>query len=325
MNYSIIDELTSSGIRIFRRSSEHVVVRCPYCGDSLNPASAHLYIKITPPYEFYCQRCTHGGVLSLDTLRDLEIYDPSLISVINDGNSDFRKNNRHRYIPKFKVRAPNFKGSDTEMRNLKYFNDRYGTDIDHTELESKYSCILDVKEFISLNNIRVVEKFKHIDFSKYIGFVSSDKSHLIARNTVDGGMRYININIHDSVDGKKEYNITDNLDIMSEKIRLIMTEGIFDIIGVREHFYKSYDDTNTVFVAGVGKAFNSVINSYSRKGCLDLDVIIYADSDTTIPFYKNLKKNNKFIKDTQITVYFNSIGKDFGVEKSKINLMRVKI
>ncbi|MGC8735036.1 MAG: hypothetical protein ACP5RD_08455, partial [bacterium] len=45
-------------------NSKHIVIRCPYCGDSVKDKThAHCYIHLEQNV-FYCARCNTGGSLS---------------------------------------------------------------------------------------------------------------------------------------------------------------------------------------------------------------------------------------------------------------------
>ena len=41
--------------------------------------------------------------------------------------------------------------------------------------------------------------------------------------------------------------------MLLKRTKLVITEGIFDIIGVYTHFYKENNDKNIIFAAACGK------------------------------------------------------------------------
>lgn len=61
--------------------------RCPYCGDSSDPNTGHLYLKIDTtsnfPIIYFCQKCPAGGVMDLETIERLEIHDTEILGVFN--------------------------------------------------------------------------------------------------------------------------------------------------------------------------------------------------------------------------------------------------
>ena len=52
---------------------------------------------------------------------------------------------------------------------------------------------------------------------------------------------------------------------------------------------------------------------------------VFEDSDVDISFYKSMKKDWNILKRSKITIYYNTIGKDYGVKKSNITLRKVVI
>ena len=84
-------------------------------------------------------------------------------------------------------------------------------------------------------------------------------------------------------------------------------------------------DFKTDIAANCGKSYRSTIEKIIRMGFLDLDIVIYSDGDVDIDFYKNMKKDWSILKRSKITIYYNTIGKDYGVKKSDIILRKVVI
>lgn len=313
-------------------------VRCPYCGDSRKDlSSAHLYIEMQPPFRFHCFKCETSGVLNNQTLRDLEIYDTSLNSSLITANKSYKEKQgiQRIHIGKRKMVVNLPTGSANAINNTLYFNRRFNTNLSEEYIVAKFRTVVDSKEFFQKNNIYVPTGY--YDFDNSIGFISSDNSHIVFRDT--SGMqkrRYYNFNMNptgeESIDSKI-YNIASCVNVMSEKINLVITEGIFDIIGVYLHFYKDTpQEANTIFTAACGKGFNAVILHYIRSGFLDLDITIYSDADVDLGFYRDLKNNSEYLKNSKITIYYNSLynkttgfGKDFGVPKDQIQLRKIII
>jgi hypothetical protein len=317
-------------------NKKEVRVRCPYCGDSRRDlSSAHLYIEMRAPFRFHCFKCETSGVLNNQTLRDLEIFDTSMNTSIIGANKAYRENQgiQKVQIGKRKKLTNIPDESDITLRNLKYLNDRLLTDFDMYYVSSKFRTILNPIKFFADNNIFVPNG--HYDFTNAIGFISTDNSHIVFRDTSGKQPRtYYNMNIsRDDVEdiASKIFNISSSIDAMSEKVNLVITEGIFDIIGVYSHFYKDTPiETNTIFTAACGKGFNAVILNYIRSGFLDLNITIYSDGDVDLNFYKNLKSTSEYLKNSKITIYYNSLynkttgfGKDYGVPKDQIQLRKI--
>ena len=59
----LINLFTNYYSGVYKLKQKHIVIRCPYCGDSIkNPNHVHLYISLELPV-FYCVRCSTGGTL----------------------------------------------------------------------------------------------------------------------------------------------------------------------------------------------------------------------------------------------------------------------
>lgn len=319
-------------------NKKEIHVRCPYCGDSRHdPSKARFYIEMKPPFRFHCFKCETSGVLTQQTLRDLGIYNNDLTLDIIQANKSL-KNLGVQKIHIKSARELEHEPTDTiaAQNSVIYFNNRYGTNYDAKYLQEKFKAVLDGMAFIQLNRIFVpVQKF---DFSKAIGFISSDKSHVIFRD-ISGqqATRYFNLclvsNEAELDTSSKMYNISTSLDVMQDELHLVITEGIFDIIGVYNHFYKDTPkEKNTVFAAACGKAYNAVIQHYIRLGFLNLKITIYSDGDVNQYFYRDMKASSPYLKNNRIEVYYNAnydkntgFGKDFGVPKDQITLKKIII
>lgn len=300
--------------------------RCPYCGDSRkNSSSAHMYISLNPPYMYHCFRCETSGCLNAKVLRDFDIDDSSLhIEILEASkNSKYKASKKQKKSINFNLHKYDI---NTAKYNLKYFTNRYNLNYDENDIDlliDKYKIILDPMTFLSINKIDTKKII--FDFQNSIGFLSFDQNYAIFRLTHNNSkMRYINIPLIGQESDSKIYAISTNIDIMAPKVKFIMTEGIFDIIGVYEHFYKD-KSANCIFIASCGKSYRTAIDSFVRLGFLDFDLIIYSDSDVKLDFYKDIKDNSVYLQNKPITIYYNDTTKDFGVPKDNIHLRKAVI
>ena len=95
-----------------------------------------------------------------------------------------------------------------------------------------------------------------------------------------------------------------------------------DILGVYNHIYNK-EDNNTIFIANNGKSFTSSSNILKNLSILNADINIYSDSDVPISFYKELMEYEVYYRFNGINLYYNKIGKDYGVKKEEIKLKEV--
>jgi hypothetical protein len=311
-------------------NKKEVRVRCAYCGDSKNDKThAHLYIEMKPPFKFYCQRCSTAGILNQQTLRDLGIFDGELSMMVISASKNVKrginekiqyKNNKLKLEPIEGIQSSNI---------VNYMSNRFQRQFDLGYVVKKFKVVSDARQFFIDNNINILPG--QYDFNNSVGFVSSDNSHVIFRDmTGNQPKRYYNLNLQPSVEKSttnKMFNIRSAVDVLSETVNLVMTEGIFDIIGVYEYFYKDkvQDQNNYIFASANGKGYAAVIMNYMRMGFLNINITIYSDSDVNTYFFKNLKESLPYIKTSNITVFYNEKGKDFGIPQEEIKLKKVII
>jgi hypothetical protein len=310
-----------------------VRVRCPYCGDSKKDRNhAHLYIEMNPPFKFYCQKCSTGGVLNNQTLRDLNVFNNDASVAIIEANKTIK---RTEGVQKISVKKYTPKMTTVEspqtINCINYVSSRYNMQFTNEYLVNKFKAITNSRQFFEDNKIMIpVDQYRRplYDFDNSIGFLSSDNSHIIFRDiTGRQPKRYYNMALFQDDEKSitnKLYNIKSSVDILSDEINLIITEGVFDIIGVYEHFYKDKvaEKNNYIFSAAAGKGYGAVISNYIRMGFLNLNVSIYSDSDVDINFYKDLKSSLFYLKNTSITIFYNTMEKDFGVPRDNISLRK---
>jgi uncharacterized Zn-finger protein len=305
-------------------------VRCPYCGDSKNDKThAHLYIEMQPPFKLYCQRCSTAGVLNQQTLRDLGIFNGDLSTSVIELAKTVKRNSNEKinYKTNKVILDPVESQQSNNIKN--YISNRFNLPFELDYIVKKFKVVSDARKFFADNNINVPPG--QYDFDNSIGFVSSDSSHVIFRDmTNKQAKRYYNLNLQpwaEKATTNKMYNIRSGIDMLSQEVNLIMTEGIFDIVGVYEYFYKDKIEgrNNYIFASANGKGYAAVIMNYMRMGFLNLNITIYSDADVNTYFFKALKENLPYIRTSNITVYYNEKDKDFGVPLDQIKLKKVII
>lgn len=79
---------------------------------------------------------------------------------------------------------------------------------------------------------------------------------------------------------------------------------------------------NNIFSTANGKYYKKTILTFYRLGFIDGEINIFSDNDVDKIYFHYLKKE---IFNQHINLYYNSIEKDFGVSKEKIQLIKYKI
>lgn len=307
-------------------ANTEIYVRCPNCGDSQkNKRGAHLYIKMAPPFSFYCQKCGYHGVLNEDVLGKLGVFDNELLMRIKEANKSRGINTNVRLAKSGDMKF-DFKDSDTDCAkaSLDYFNRRFGVNETAETLNDKFRAVLDPGAFLRKSRKTCLNN--RFDYNHSIGFVSSDGKYLICRDTSGKQeLRYSNTALSDDDNKSKIYNIKTGVNLMADEITLAITEGIFDAIGI---YYKKYKDQDNVIVAAAcGKSYEQVIESYIRKGFLNLNIEIYSDKDVNVKFYADMRRRNKIVSTNRMSIFYNDMQgeKDCGVPADRIRLRRAAL
>lgn len=308
------------------------IVRCPYCGDSMNLNHAHLYINNNPPYKYFCQKCSVTGIVDTKFLRDLSLYDPEIMDHVTKSKTKYMKDLNKKYgnnfleifNKEFDVLPNNF--GKKEIQKLKYINNRLGITINDESLVQKYKIILNLEDFFE-NNELTMNKFYKDNLTKlqnnYVGFLLNDNNMICFRDiTSKQEMRYINKKIYSEnlFQSRKFYTIGNTIDLSQEVYNLYLTEGIFDILGVFNHIYKCKQDSNDLFISCNGKSYNFVLKYLQSLGILNCNVNIFSDNDVSKEKMVNMIKYNYITKFNGAMLYYNTIGKDYGVKKDEIIL-----
>jgi hypothetical protein len=142
---------------------------------------------------------------------------------------------------------------------------------------------------------------------------------------VDGkGDRYYNRKLfHDDFITTVKYvgfKFLETETLLKEGFTLCLTEGIFDALQVLNLNKKN---KNIIVLSINGKNYLQAILYMIRNGFYNIDeILIYSDDD--VPHYMFINIQRQF-DDIPISLFYNAIGKDFGVEKSLIELKEVSI
>lgn len=330
------DEL--SQLDVFREVNyRQIVIRCPFCGDSRKPDSAHFYVKIDmekeEPVLFNCFLCAESGILTPSVLRSLGIHNLSLSSNMIRYNKQALKNfNRKVGITDndfhFKIPKPD----ENDERNIwkkKYIESRLGVRFSFDELVDMRT-IFSLGQFLRVNHIDrlTLKKDQALTLnSDYVGFLTTRNEFINFRNTVDNGnKRYIKYNIYQNLDNtRKFYTIPNDIDLLTtKKIKINIAEGVFDIWGIYLHEFAREKD-NMIYSAVCGSGFISVLKYFIQSGVIgNVDVNIFSDENHQPYFYKKMIEELSPWVDN-FTLYYNTKYSDYGIPKDKFKLMKKRI
>lgn len=329
-----------------------VIIRCPWCGDSKDPRSAHLYIgpnkKRGRVISYYCFLCGRGGTINPQFFRDINCYDVGLIDrVLNYNHETAIKYGSGKKID-YEYKKPNINNSNEEniefnynfeqsFKKLAYINNRLGLNLSFEDLD-QLKIILNLEHYIRSNHIRGISRKKNVLdelTNKHIGFLSVDNTYVVMRSIVDPSeldpsiqTRYTNYQLYPNRHiAHTFYVIPCQIDINRE-VHVHIAEGCFDILGIYFHGDKSKRTGNELFAACSGRTFYldvlkylAVIPNIPTCACT-VDLYLDKEKDGSVKMDKKMKEIIDTIEELalEISIHVNDYPgeKDFGVTPDRI-------
>lgn len=314
-----------------RSGGRQVSVRCPFCGDSKNIKSSHMYVGFSqdengndsiPLYD--CKKCPRAGKFTSEILRMLNIHDVSLDMELtkllekNKGKGTTKKYTSSRartlILPEFDNK------SDTHKKKLEYVKKRvdlFYVDFNKYENIKKFNIVYSIKELLTKNDIELSdtsisdERFLNVLENDYIGFLMHDHRSIYFRNTNPNSTSHYKIFLTKQKGGKSFYIVKNDIDLMAENPKIILTENVFDLINVT----KMHDSNNRQNVlAAVNNKFyykNAIMEIIDITGFYDATVYIYADNDDQVQQDLQTYKNLLSLFHNKVYICFNTNAKDY--------------
>lgn len=310
-----------------------VVIRCPFCGDSKDPNSAHMYISVVEgkPHFFHCFKCNESGVLSGKTLRRMSIYDVETSIDLDSYNKQLKRNSPMVYSRRsFYMKNTYISDTDLSRAKLAYINNRLGLNLNFRDcMENK--IVLNLRDLLNQNYINKLTRSPNIvdQLDKcFVGFLSMDNSMVILRKLVPDGQvyhtidkRYTVYNIFNTEeDTKHEYCVPTTINTLDmTPVRVHIAEGVFDILSI---FYNLNGGNRyqNIYYALCGKNYkNKLMSLITEYGLINAEYHIYLDNDIDDYTIQSIAKITIPLK---IRVYIHKNRytgeKDYGVKASNI-------
>lgn len=340
----IIDRLYDREYYIRQVNPVEYQTRCPFCGDSDNIHTGHLYIRINPednfPIVYNCFKCSSFGFLTPDLLHLLEIDDAELkgsVSQLNRSSDKFDSKNlfMEERFKMFDYQIPRA----TRGKKIQYIENRLGVTFTDSDLE-EMKLITSLKDFLILNKIHELpfdNYICNIIERDYVGFLSFGNSHILFRDTTEKNKyAWIKYPItKESMNNRLFYSMRLDVNMITdEPVILNLTEGVMDILSARYNL--GYHGENVINIAVGGIYFNRILLFLLDLGLVgsNVTVNIFADNDkefnpnakvkTTVEYFKKSLGNMKYLYGS-IYIYHNQVYKDIGTTKDKIILKKTKL
>lgn len=324
-------------------SKTEVAVRCPYCEDSLKSNRPHFYIGLRDDKIMcHCKKCPATGMVTADTLTRLGIHDIGLVefvkSVNKSSSSIVRINGGSaRDGNNVSIKYPDILSS-RDSAKIDYISNRTGINFSDIENIKSYKVILNLKEFLKFNGFIPNGLDDYVDelSNNFVGFMSQNKNTISLRNTGSKKIdhRYQVYKIDKNKRSPSIYVPPCNIDPMTPRPKIVLAEGSFDTICVKQQFYPK-DSVDTIFGASGSIAMYKAALLYLVKasGFVGADVHIYSDVDNRKRGYEPIlsKLRNETLADVlknfDFQVFFNDDAeqKDFGYISNHWDIKRFSL
>lgn len=330
---NLITEITETIFPSGYKNNE-LGVRCPFCGDSRkDPRHYHLNIRINPdddmPLVFRCLRCNTSGILNSELLAMIGASSSEYGMELKKYNKLSCKKNGIIINKKgINLKIPEVKITDKVKQKHAYIEERLGLNLDIQELANK-KVVYDFIELMKYNKIDklngTMEKIISLQ-NEHVGFLSARNDFINFRNIMGSKNRYYIYKLRPTIDTTGKFYIMPNkIDPFSDKMTTInIAEGVFDILGIYYHIFNKRED-NIIYTAINGAGYMNVLKYIMSCGILcTVNINIFSDADREPDYYNRMiKQLSPFVN--QIRLFYNDIGKDYGVPKDKIKLKEVMI
>lgn len=318
-----------SHIPNFRKVHEdEYVINCINCERDSDKKHGHLYINFQPNGVILanCFKCPLSLKVGVDFLHKLGIYDSEIIQFIKETQSNkkilnynngylsqtMRKKDENRYY-----KIPRMREEDVFKKY--YFEKRTGIKLNNS-LITEYSLIFNLLDFLEENNIPLSRYDRSTQYlikelsKNFLGFLSANRSMISFRcvRKTNFSKNKFNFVIDPEYKISFYYTLGVTVDLMTPKPKIVLAEGPFDIICIRERFYTK-DTTDTIFAAVGGKAnYKKILREIIHKtGFLNAEIFIFSDRDVQLEEYTdNILMPYKNILHGKII--YNELSKDFG-------------
>ena len=322
-----------------RVKNYEVIVKCPICGEpGHHSRGQHCHVTLIngkPPVVYHCFLNECKGKVTPDFLHALDIFDTEIDSMCVQVNASSRNNlNPESKIYKITKKKENLKIPDVQdsvenRAKLDYLRHRLGIKFHYEHLKD-LKIIFSIKDFIELNKIQFNMSYKYfapLMEQQSIGFLCTTNDYIQFRNIykTDVG-RFVKYKIFPNIDETtNSYTIPHmHCDMFADRVNLNIAEGMFDILGVYIHLYKNCKENN-IYVACCGSNYISTAKYFIKLGFIgNLVVNIYSDQDRQPEYYRKfVNELRPWVK--EINLFYNELGKDFGVRAKEIKLTQVNL
>jgi hypothetical protein len=315
-------------------SNSHVMIRCPYCGDSDKSShSTHFYISLTLPHLYMCQRCGARGLFGVDTLNALETTDYELRVYVTKQALQKRKHETHynTYGANFKTDIPPL-NPDLFAVKVAYITNRLQC---HPDMLARMRIIPGLREMMTHNRLHIIptsldfKGHRNLSFDQrvtlldtnYVGMINHSHTRLVFRCIYPQSNlpRYRNIVISPPHIHADSFSVLAGSYNLMEDPEIHISEGMITLAGVNQ-YNSQLTPCGGLYVAGNSLSTIQQLTMWLiHMGYVNSNIHIWADQGITLKFWQKLALTNKLFRIApRVTVYYNLAKDDFGYDISNI-------
>ena len=278
---------------------------CPYCGDSKRHFYIHIDLSDDSPIAWKCFKCGKG----LIDKAVLDCYGIEWKGMIPRGKSS-RSVRRNEDTNTFIMNQDDLFDMDYMKKCCEYIESRLGIEGIGIDELKMFGVVLNPESYARMYLNGVLNNYQD-----RVWFITSN-GMLLGRSMLkkkDGWEKYTGE--IESNGSRMLYNVKKSFDLTKD-ITVCICEGVMDCLGLLYHG----DIENGLYVAVLGRDYMAGLEYVMSKGIFgdSVHVRIYKDSDVDRVIMDQLKC--RFFK--SVDVYYNAIGKDYGVFKDEIELSK---
>jgi len=323
-------------------SGKEISFRCPFCGDSKSdPYATSFSVNIDPStekfgqYQCFRANCQAHGIINPEFFFMIGFEKVDAEKDINKflANRNIKIDGKYKSRTKKELYNVINTLSDVSEVKRNYINNRLGLNLSYEDLY-RFKINLSFIDLLNINEVKINKRDEayYKNLSDYgISFISAYNDYVIIRDISKNNKlrkRYTNIPIFGSDNAiSKAYCIPTPLDLLSpEPVVINIAEGAFDILGIYHHMKLDKKYTNKIYLAACGSGIvNTLIQYIQQYGLINCKINIFADTDMGVDKFESLKKLKPYLIKFDVSVYYNTLNKDFGVKKNEIKAIKSKL
>lgn len=283
----------------YTAGEDEIRMHCPVCNHPKSKLYVGIHRGLLPRkvLVYDCKHCNFQGSVSPRFMKQfgLEPITDYFKSIKKISHSIYKVVNPVTGLTKNDFKIPDNILPEDEKK-LKYLKSRFGRMFDINDIK-KYKFVLNFKNFCEFNKIDPFKLLETNDPDKlefykkvfneftnnFVGILSFDNNKINFRN-IDSEFlktkRYMMHSLDKHIINPYMYIPDIPFDIMCKHATINMTEGAYDIIGVKELYYPN-DDYSNVFVAvGSRNSYTRSLMQIMKMTCfLNAKLNIFADND----------------------------------------------